>query len=256
MKLRELLQKMTEVQQKIGASKPYICGGTSRDKYLNKLDRISDIDITTGDKTVDYLSQEFAIELKKDYNIIRKNMSDGHSSIFIGNIKIDFSSNFIIEGIDGFLQKMGITKPTNMQRELFSRDFTCNALLLSFDLKDVIDPTRRGFNDIKEKKIKTCLSPEITLTSNKNRVIRAIYLASKLNFDVDKSIIDYVKRNPTSIKISSTKSLSEKLNDAFKWDADRTSYLLTEMHLWNYIPITEQVYPYYKRHLKGTAANV
>jgi len=256
MKLRELLQKMTEVQQKIGASKPYICGGTSRDKYLNKLDRISDIDVTTGDKTVDYLSQEFAIELKKDYNIIRKNMSDGHSSIFIGNIKIDFSSNFVVEGIDGFLQKMGITKPTNMQRELFSRDFTCNALLLSFDLKDVIDPTRRGFNDIKEKKIKTCLSPEITLTSNRNRVIRAIYLASKLNFDVDKSIIDYVKRNPTSIKISSTKSLSEKLNDAFKWDADKTSYLLTEMNLWNYIPITEQVYPYYKKHIKGTAANV
>ena len=38
------------------------------------------------------------------------------------------------QGIDELLIRFGITKPTDMQRELFSRDFTCNALLLSFDL--------------------------------------------------------------------------------------------------------------------------
>jgi len=251
MKLRELLQNMLEVQKEIGATTPYICGGTPRDKYLDRLDKISDIDITTGDNTCDYLSQEFAIELKKKYNILRKTMTDGHSSIFIGKLKIDFSSNFIVPGIDNILHSKGINKPTNMQRELFSRDFTCNALLLSFDLKNVIDPTGYGFKDIKEKKIKTCLSPDITLVSNKNRVIRSIYLASKLGFDIDESIVSYVKKHPQSIKISSGKGLSEKLNDAFKWDADKASYYLTKMGLWNYIPITKPVYPYYQKHLKG-----
>jgi len=242
---------MLVVQKKISSSVPYIVGGTPRDKYLNQLNKISDVDITTGDKTVDYLSQEFAIELKKQYNIVRKTMSDGHSSIFIGNLKMDFSSNFNAPGIDKILNNMGIAKPTNMQKELFSRDFTCNSLLLSFDLKNVIDLTNRGFKDIKDKTIRTCLDPSITLTTNKNRVIRSIYLASKLDFDIDKSIIEYVKQHPESVKISTTKALSEKLNEAFKWNADRASYFITKMNLWNYIPINQSVYPYYLKHIKG-----
>lgn len=251
MKLRELLQQITSIQEKIGASKPYICGGTPRDKYLHHLEKISDLDITTGDKSIDYLSVQVANELKKKYNITRKSMPDGHSTIFIGTLKVDFSSNFMAPNIDAILNNMGIINPTNMQKELFSRDFTCNSLLLSFDLKDVIDPTHKGFKDINDRKIRTCLDPQITLTTNKNRVIRAIYLAAKLDFDIDDSIIKFVQQNPNSVKISTEKSLTEKINDAFKWDADKASYFLTKMNLWNYVPITEKVYPYYMSHIKG-----
>lgn len=251
MKLQELLHILQEVQKKIGVLPAYIVGGTPRDRYLGNLDNISDLDITNGTKTIDYLSQEFASELKKKYNIERKTMSDGHSSIFIGNLKIDFSSNFNAPNIDSILKKQGIKNPTDMQKEMFSRDFTCNALLLSLDLKNVVDPTNKGFKDIKDKKIKTCLSPDITLVVNKNRVIRSIYLASKLNFSIDDSIIKYVQKNPESVKISTSKTLSEKLNDAFKYDADKAVYYLNKMGLWNHIPITEVVYPYYIKYVKG-----
>lgn len=251
MKLRDILSQMKEVQVKIGASEPYICGGTPRDRYLGHLENISDLDITTGDKTVDYLSQEFALELRKKYQVDRKTMPDGHSTIFIGNLKMDFSSNFNAPNIDIILNKIGIKNPTDMQKEMFSRDFTCNALLLSLDLKNLIDPTKKGFKDIKEKKIKTCLSPDITLTTNKNRVIRAIYLASKLDFEIDDSIINFVQKNPESVKISTEKVMSEKLNDAFKYDADKAVFYLNKMGLWNFIPITEAVYPYYIKHVQG-----
>src|SRR5271157_6037180 len=166
MKLRDLLQEMKRVQEQIGASQPYICGGTPRDKHMGKLQNIADLDITTGDKTVDYLSQEFAIDLRKRYNVTRKTMEDGHSTLFVGSLKLDFSSNFNAPNIDQILLKMGIAKPTDMQREMFSRDFTCNAFLMTLDIKNIVDPTKRGFADIKERKIKTCLSPEITLTTN------------------------------------------------------------------------------------------
>lgn len=251
MKLRDILSQMKEVQVKIGASEPYICGGTPRDRYLGHLENISDLDITTGDKTVDYLSQEFALELRKKYQVERKTMSDGHSTIFIGNLKMDFSSNFNAPNIDIILNKIGIKNPTDMQKEMFSRDFTCNALLLSLDLKNLIDPTKKGFKDIKDKKIKTCLSPDVTLTTNKNRVIRAIYLASKLDFEIDDSIINFVQKNPESVKISTEKVMSEKLNDAFKYDADKATFYLNKMGLWNFIPITEAVYPYYIKHVQG-----
>jgi len=247
MKLRELLQQMQDTQKKIGSSEAYICGGTPRDRYLKHLENISDLDITTGDKTVGYLSSEFGTILGRKYNVTRRDHDDGHSSIYIGSFKMDFSSNFNVPNIDAILAKQGIVRPTEMQKEMFSRDFTCNALLLSLDLKNLIDPTHKGFQDIKERKIKTCLSPEITLTSNKNRVIRAIYLASKLDFDIDQSIIDYVTRNPSSVKIASEKAMTEKLNEAFNRDADKAAFYISKMNLWEEIPITEVVQPYYMK---------
>ena len=242
---------MKSVQENIGASVPYICGGTPRDKYMGKLENVADIDITTGDKTVDYLSQEFYIEFRKKYNVTRKTMEDGHSSIFVGSLKVDFSSNFMVPNIDGELKKIGIAKPSNMQREMYSRDFTCNSLLLGVDLKQILDPTKRGFKDIKDKTIRTCLDPAITLTTNRNRVVRAIYLASKLDFDLDPAIIDFVTKNPQSVKISTEKSMTDKLNEAFTRNPERAAHLITKMGLWNLIPITEKVYPYYMKLGKG-----
>ena len=253
MKLRELLNMMQKTAMEIGTPIPMICGGTPRDKFMGRLDNVADIDITTGDKTVDYLSQEFAIQLKKRYNVSRKTMDDGHSTIFIGNLKVDFSSNFIVPGIDNYLSKMGVNNPSNMEKEMFSRDFTCNSLLLTLDLKKLLDPTKRGFNDIKKKVIKTCLSPEITLTSNRNRVIRAVYLACKLGFEIDRPIIDFVQKNPQTVKISTEKVMAEKLNQAFEKDPKKAVDLISQMGLWNYIPITEKVYPYYTQRVKTHA---
>jgi tRNA nucleotidyltransferase/poly(A) polymerase len=251
MKLRELLQEMKTVQEEIGASPAFICGGTPRDKFMGHLENIADLDITTGDKTVDYLSQEFYIKFRKRYNVTRKAMEDGHSTIFVGKLKVDFSSNFMVPNIDHILNQMGIREPSDMQREMFSRDFTCNSLLLTLDLKKILDPTKHGLQDIKDRKIKTCLSPEITLTANRNRVVRAIYLACKLDFSIDHAIIDYVSKNPQTVKISTEKSLTEKLNDAFSRDADKASYLISKMNLWSYIPVTETMYPYYIKQTQG-----
>lgn len=251
MKLKELLKLAENISPKYNISTPYICGGAARDKYMERLDNISDIDITTGDKTVNYLAKEMSIILSKKYNITSKTMDDGHSSIFIGGLKLDFSSNFNAPNINDILNKKGIEFPTSMQKELYSRDFTCNALLMTLDLSQIIDPLKRSFQDIKNKKIVTCLEPSITFTTNKNRVVRAIYLAAKLGFDVDDSIIDWVSNNPESIKLSSDKSLTEKLNKSMELDSDKTVFLLDKMNLWNHIPITESLYPYYKERANG-----
>jgi hypothetical protein len=253
MKLRELLQQMLRTQKKIGVSKPMICGGTPRDRYLGHLENIADIDITTGDKTVDYLSQEFYTELGKKYNAKRTTASDGHSTIFLGSFKMDFSSNFNVPGIEQHLLKLGIRGPSDMEKEMFSRDFTCNALLLSFDLKTLIDPTHNGFKDIKERTIRTCLDPKTTLTSNKNRVIRALYLACKLDFDIDPAIIAFVKQNPQTVSIATNKVLNEKMNQAFERDPDKASHLLAQMGLWHLVPIPDKVFPYYEKYLQGGA---
>lgn len=246
MQLKQLLKLIEEITKRNDLSNAYIVGGLVRDKVLGKLERISDLDLTTGDNDVKYLAKELAIILGKKYNINTKEMKDGHISIFAGDLKIDFSSNFLVAGIDKILQQRGIDHPTDMQKELFSRDFTCNTLLMDLSLKKIADPTGMGLQDIKSRIIRTCLAPEITLTSNKNRVVRAIYLAAKLGFELDKAIVEWVKANPESIKIASAHTLVEKLNDAFDYDAKKSARLISEIGLWGYIPINEKLYPYYK----------
>jgi tRNA nucleotidyltransferase/poly(A) polymerase len=236
---------MSNVANRLEISKPMIVGGVPRDKILGKLKEISDLDITTGDKTVDFLSKEINIELGKNFSVKYKKANDGHTSIEFANLKIDFSSNFNTLNIEKYLSEKGIKNPTSMQKELFSRDFTCNTLLMDLDLKTISDPTGLALKDIKEKKIRTCLDPEITL-KEKNRIIRSIYLAAKLGFEIDGQIIDWVRKNPDFIKLSSNKSLEEKLDKAMSYDAQKTIHLLKEMNLNNYVPIAEKVYSYYK----------
>ena len=76
-------------------------------------------------------------------------------------------------------------------------------------------------------------------------------MACKLDFDIDDSIVNYVSKNPEVAKISTDKSMTDKLTDAFSRDPDKASYLITKMNLWNYIPIVEPAYPYYQKHLQG-----
>lgn len=250
MKLTDILKTIDAVAKKYGTSTPYCVGGIVRDKVLGILDKVDDLDLTTGDQSIKMLSQEFDILLKRKFQIESKTATDGHHSVFLGNFKIDFSSNFNTPNIEQILSKKGILNPTEIQKEMFSRDFTCNTLLMTMDLKQIKDPTNMGLIDIKNKVIRTCLAPEITLTTNRNRIIRAIYLSAKLDFNVDSSIIDYVRSNPSLIKFSSPKILLEKLNKATSYNLNRTVDLLNKMDLWQHIPITEQLGPYYNDHIK------
>ena len=247
MKLRDLLNDISKITTDLKISPAWICGGVVRDKVMGRLDNISDLDITTGDKSVQFLAKEFAVLLGRSYSFDQKNMPDGHTSIILGNIKVDFSSNFNVPNITERLVALGISEPTDLQREMFSRDFTCNALLMKLDLKTVSDPTNQGIKDIHAKIIRTCLAPEITLTSNKNRVVRAIYLAAKLNFNLDPEMADWIKANPQSMKLSSPHTIKEKLNKAIDLNPDKTASLLTELGLWEQIPITDKLQPYFQQ---------
>lgn len=262
MKLRELLTQIKQVENEIKSSPVYICGGAARDRYMGKLDKINDLDLTNGDKTIDLVSIRLFNLLKSKYKVNRHVMPDGHSSIFMGNLKIDFSSNYNAPDIERILKSKNISNPTNLQKETYSRDFTCNALLMDFNLNTLMDPTRRGFKDIQEKKIRTCLPPEVTLQNNNKRIIRSIYLACKLNFDVDESIISFVKNNPKIFSPETSTIISDKLvypkyfthflNKAFDADPEKAAYLLGAMNLWQFIPVTERFYPYYLKFLRGS----
>jgi tRNA nucleotidyltransferase/poly(A) polymerase len=245
MNILEILSVLMEVAEKKHLSKPFICGGVPRDKLLNRLDKIDDLDVTTGDEDVHELAREVSQYLKPyggSYNIF----ADGHAQIYIDTIKVDFSSNYRAPGIEGLLKSAGMKKPSDMLMELMSRDFTCNALLMTTDLKTILDPTGLGINDLKKKRIRTCLPARMTLANDNKRVVRVLYLAAKLGFDVDDEIIQWVSKNPGSIANVKPKYLADKLQKALNFDKEKTVKLIGEMGLWPHIPILPDLVPYFK----------
>lgn len=250
MKLRELLNLIQAVARKNDIPIPFLCGGTPRDKLTGVLKtEVADLDITVGSPLIHNLAREVSIELKKHYNISEKTMDDGHSSIiFPGDkFKVDFSSFYVVPRIDLYLHELGIQNPTDMQREAFSRDFYCNTLLMTLDLKKIKDPTHQGIKDIKNKIIRTCLDPNITLRSNTNRIIRVVYLSAKLDFDVEPNIIKWISEHKDMVRLTSDHYLTKNLDKAMSKNQERTIWLINKMGIWDAIPITPSLQPYYAK---------
>jgi tRNA nucleotidyltransferase/poly(A) polymerase len=254
MKLSELLIAIDKVASDKGLSKPYIVGGLTRDKLLDRIDQINDVDITTGDRGIHFLAREIAQRLSSHPNFSFEVMENGYSKITVDGFKLDFSSNFKVPGIDAILQEVGIAEPTEMQKELYSRDFTCNAALMTLDFKKVVDPTGVAVPDINEKVVRTLLPPRLTLGYDNNRIVRVIYLAAKLGFEVDPSIKDWIREHPQLIANSRPDYISGKLKKAAEYNPEIAGNLLTELGLWKYVPLIPELIEYQKEGLVRGAA--
>lgn len=242
--LREILDTLSQVAKENGLSQPFICGGVPRDKLLNKLSQIEDFDITTGNSDVFKLVEKFS----QRYNVKPITMKDGHSQIYINNIKIDFSSNYNSPNAKLILNKMKI-KPDDMMLEMYSRDFTINALLMDLELKNIYDPTQTGVNDLKSNMIRTCLPAKFTLRNDPKRIVRVIYIACKLGFTIDPEIVDWIKANKTAFSAVDIKYTSNKLQKAINYDENYAVKLIGEMELWTEVPPLPILVPYIGRGL-------
>lgn len=230
--IRDVLLQIKRFAKDNGLSEPYIVGGLPRDKILGMSRNVEDVDLTTGDDSIHKLA-----ELTANYfRVFPMRFPDGHYQLYIDGIKYDFSSNYNSPDAEYFLDRAGLKNPTPMQLELFSRDFTCNTLVIPMTLRKISDPTGLSIDDIRNKVIKTPLPPRITLRDDTKRVVRAIYLAAKLGFVVEEDIVLWVKNNHDKISKEVSDGFSrKKLAAATRADADKTINLMTQMDLWNVI---------------------
>lgn len=244
MKFKELLDTIKNVGTNIGVDKIWICGGIPRDKLLNLIDnKISDIDLTTGDDNIFALAKEVEYVLRKQFPDVSSTVAkDGHISINFGNVKLDFSSNFTSPKINEWLFNKGIKSPTQLEKEMWSRDFTCNTLLLSLDLQAVGDPTGLAFTDIKNKILKTPMPVNITFTDNINRIPRTFYMACKLDFNIDESILNWLKANGKMMSNCDQAYVAKVLNKAASINPEKLKKLLIQTNMIAYVPATSNLY--------------
>lgn len=234
MAVKEILLAIKRLATENGLSEPYIVGGLPRDKILNRARNIEDVDITSGDESIFQLA-ELSANL---FQVNPMRFPDGHYQLWVDGIKLDFSSNYNSPDAEYFLTRAGVKEPTEMQMELFSRDFTCNTLIVPLTLRKIVDPTGLALEDIKKKLIRTPLPPRITLRDDTKRVVRAVYLAAKLGFSVEPDIIKWVRGNHDKIREEVSEGFSRrKLAAATRENPETTIKLMSDMDLWNVVGV-------------------
>jgi tRNA nucleotidyltransferase/poly(A) polymerase len=232
MGLKEVLINIDNLSKRYQIDKPYIVGGLPRDVYMENTPlKTTDIDITTNSSEVLRLGILIAEELNVPFEL----SDDGHLTVFADDFDLDFSSHFISYEVVKHLNG----KFKNLE-EAFSRDFTINTLHQDLVTKEIIDPTKMGFNDIKNKIIRTPVPAEITLTDDPRRAYRAINLAARYNFKIHEDIKYFTLSNPNIFRSENIKDkyIAVKISKALKEDEEYTLHLLRELGLFKNVPLS------------------
>lgn len=241
MSIGELLGDIVNIARINKLSKPFMVGGVPRDRIIgsrgNKSD-INDIDLTTGDK--DAASLALAI-YKKYPDSNYQTYDDGHASLDISGLHLDFSSNFIAPGVKEQLIKMGIQDITSMKLEMYSRDFNINLLLEDLNFSTIYDITGESIDDINAGIIRCPIDPEITIGVDPRRIIRAIKFSIKYGFAIDDDLKRAMLNNKNKIKTLPHKFVSRKVNEVLLIDADLAVDKLIEYKLLPLIPMTKML---------------
>lgn len=231
MELGETLELVSKISEKYITDKPFIVGGLPRDIYLKKEIKTTDIDLTTNSPDV----MRLGILVANELNVTFELSDDGHLTVFTDAFDLDFSSNYISEEVVNYL---GNKKKE--YHEAYSRDFTINTLHQDLITREISDPTEMGFEDIKNKIIRTPVPPEITLRDDPRRIYRAVNLAARYGYKIDSEIISFVKKNPELFSSENIKDkyISVKIGKALKENIDLTLHLLKELNLLSNVPLS------------------
>lgn len=229
MTLKELLTFISNVSKEYLIDKPYLVGGLPRDLYLGMSVKTTDIDVTTNSSDV----MRLGILISDKLNVTFDLSDDSHITVFSDEFDIDFSSHFVSDDVLAFLPE-----DKHHIAEVYSRDFTINTLHQDLETFKIVDPTGQGFDDIKNKLIKTPVPPEITIKDDPRRAFRAIELATRYKFDIDPKLKEFIISNEDLFSVNiKDKYISAKINKSLKNDEQQTLKLLKELNLFARVPL-------------------
>lgn len=246
MNINDILSTIAQIAKDNGISKPFIVGGVPRDRYMGEKGKaINDIDITTGDDGSSRLS-ELVSKVINDSK--HRTYDDGHSSLNIRGLKIDFSNNFNAPGIDSELNKMGVTNITSIKRELYSRDFTINALLEELDFSNIYDITGESEADIEAGIIKCPISSDISIGSDPRRILRALKFSIKYGFNIEDGLRNSMLKYRDNIRDLPKRFVQDRSNEIIKLDEVKGIDVLLEYKILPLVELNKPLYDVLIKH--------
>lgn len=178
----------------------YIVGGFVRDNILG-IDT-KDVDICTNAKIIDLMP------ILEKYN--PTSGSYGSIKFSYNNYKIDITTYRKDIRYNGQRNNLEIEYVDNLLDDLKRRDFTCNTICMNKngDIIDLLD----GQTDIQNKIVRCVGDIETKLIEDPLRILRAIRLATCLNFKIEPTLYEGIKKYRSSITNLSTTRIKEELN--------------------------------------------
>jgi len=237
-KLHDLLTLIEQTAKKRGLSTPFIVGGTPRDRVRGEAKEINDIDLTSQEG--DSVDLAFACAEVIPYTYFQL-YDDGHASMKVGGLQIDFSNHFIIPEIDSELGRLGVKERTSLIREMYSRDFTINTLLQDVGFEKVFDITGQGVRDIKAGVIRCPINPELTISNDPKRILRALRFALRFDYTIDADLFKAIKKYRSLLKDASPDYIKDKANELIELNSKKALKYMIELGLLNVIPMTKLI---------------
>jgi len=220
----------------------FIVGGCVRDFLLKKTP--NDWDITTNakpDQIQKIFPQSFYENRFFTVSVQTKNKK--------ANLKEIEITTYRSEAQYGDQRHPDLVKfAKNLEEDLSRRDFTINAMALSFSETKtpkikIIDPFD-GQNDLEKKTIKAVGDPQKRFGEDALRMIRAVRLAVQLGFLIEEKTSQAIQKNSNSLRLISAERIRDELTKIMGSEkAAQGIELLRELNLLKYIiPELEQGY--------------
>jgi tRNA nucleotidyltransferase (CCA-adding enzyme) len=200
-----------------------VIGGFVRDLILQRNSK-KDIDIVAVGsgielalKVSELLPKKPKVQVFKTYGTAMLRFEDIEIE-FVGARKESYN----------FESRNPIVENGTLEDDQKRRDFTINALAISLNKPDygtLLNPFD-GLEDLKNKIIKTPLSPAITFSDDPLRMLRAIRFAAQLNFEIEENCLVSIKENSARLKIITGERIVDELNKILSTEKPSVGFLL------------------------------
>lgn len=206
----------------------YLVGGFVRDFYM-KLDT-NDIDMATNAK-IKVLKNIFREEEGKvEYNCL----SFKKDGFLIQISPYRKESKYINHR---YPSKIKYTR--SLKKDSNRRDFTCNSIYLSKELKYI--DYHNGIKDIDNKILKSIGNSTQKLKEDSLRILRTIRLAMKLGFKIDDELSVAIEKNKKYLKELSYSRKKEEIEKMYYIDRDEFLYYLNKYDLYDELDINKNI---------------
>ncbi len=184
----------------------YVVGGYIRDKILGK--EVKDIDIMVVGDAIEF---GYLVAKAIGGGKLVKYEKFGTAMLPLSDGKIEFVT--AREEKYSPDSRKPVIKKSSLEADLSRRDFTINAIAASINSKNygqIFDPYN-GYEDIKNKIIRTPLDPLKTFEDDPLRILRAIRFASTFEFNIESKTLEAISKMKERLAIVS----QERITDEF-----------------------------------------
>lgn len=225
--------KGTEYENKV-----FVVGGFVRDLIMGKdpkdIDLLIDGDINAG------AGITFAEWFCKKENIFKKDSNPLVYGLY-GTAMFQFMGEKIecvaprSEKYQNDSRKPVVSSCT-LEDDCFRRDFTINSLFINISNNELVDYSKNGLNDIKNKVIRSTSNPDVIFNDDSLRILRMVRFASKLGFEIEDETLKGAIRHVDRLEIISKERIQDEFSKMITSDNPEFAIrLLFEIGAYKYI---------------------